>query len=246
MADMNGKLVVLTGGSLGLGRAVAQAFSDAGARLILVGRNAAKLDKAVAELGPDRHLSLTGDVADSAVAQQAFELAKAHGGADYLINNAGIFPQSLLADTTDEEAASVMQVNFFGTFYFCRAFVPAMIEKGGGSVVNIGSIAGREPTPGVAIYSASKGAVEAFTRSIAIEAGPHVRINCVAPGPVMTEGIAEMFADDDTGALAQVSNGVPLGRIGEAHEIAEAVLYMANATWVTGQTLHVNGGRLMA
>jgi len=243
---MQDKLVVLTGGSLGLGRAIAQGFADAGARVLMIGRNKAKLDAAVAELGADRHLGLAGDVGDSAVAQQAFELAQQHGGADYLINNAGIFPQAMLADITDEEAAAVMQVNFFGTFYFCRAFIPAMIEKGEGSVVNVGSIAGREPTQGVAIYSASKAGVEGFTRSIALESGPKVRVNCVAPGPVMTEGISEMFADDDTGALAQVSNGVPLGRIGEAEEIAEAVLYMANAKWVTGQTLHVNGGRLMA
>ncbi|MFA7594880.1 MAG: SDR family oxidoreductase [Novosphingobium sp.] len=248
-AGLAGKTLVLTGATAGIGKAIARQAASAGARLVLVARGEEKLAETLAALPPASEVkAIAGCVTDGETAQRAFAAAQAMGGCDVLVNNAGIFPTALLADTGEALAEQVMQVNFFGTFHFCRAFVPAMIARGGGSVINVTSIAARAPTPGLSVYAASKGAVEAFTRAIAAEAAPHVRINCLSPGPTRTETVAALEADDNTGAVAEVTKAIPLARYADCDEIADGVLFLAGrrSSWMTGQTLQVNGGVLMA
>ncbi len=248
-AGLAGKTLVLTGATAGIGKAIARQAASAGARLVLVARGEEKLAETLAALPPASEVkAIAGCVTDGETAQRAFAAAQAMGGCDVLVNNAGIFPTALLADTGEALAEQVMQVNFFGTFHFCRAFVPAMIARGGGSVINVTSIAARAPTPGLSAYAASKGAVEAFTRAIAAEAAPHVRINCLSPGPTRTETVVALEADDNTGAVAEVTKAIPLARYADCDEIANGVLFLAGprSSWMTGQTLQVNGGVLMA
>jgi NAD(P)-dependent dehydrogenase (short-subunit alcohol dehydrogenase family) len=170
------------------------------------------------------------------------------GRVDILANIAGAFPTALLADTTDEQFEVTLAANLTGTFMMCRALLPAMLRQGSGAIVNMSSMAARFPTPGLSVYSASKAGIEAFTRAIAAEAAPNVRVNTVSAGPTLTEAVAALVASDTTGAVAAVTRSLPLSRMGTPEEIAEAVLFLASAraSFVTGQTLHVNGGGLMA
>ncbi len=170
------------------------------------------------------------------------------GRIDILANVAGAFPTALLADTTDAHFAETISSNLTGTFNFCRAVLPGMIELGSGAIVNISSTAARFPTPGLSVYSASKAGVEAFTRAIAIEAAPKVRVNAVSVGPTLTEAVEAVMATDTSGAVAAVTRAIPLQRLAAVDEIAEAILFLASdrASFITGQVLHANGGGIMA
>lgn len=243
-----GRLAVITGGSMGIGEAICERFLAEGARLIVVGRDQGRLRELADRLGETRVDWIVGDVGDGATADAALALAGTLGGCDVLVNNAGIFPAAALADADCATAEEIMRVNFFGVFHFCKAFVPAMLARGSGSVVNITSMAARAPTPGLSVYAASKAAVEAFSRAISAEAAPAVRVNCLAPGPTRTETVIAMEKADQTGAVAEVTKAIPMARYGECREIAEGALYLAGdrSSWTTGQTLHVNGGVIMA
>lgn len=245
---LSGRLAVITGGSMGIGEAITERFLAEGARLIVVGRDQARLSAIAERLGEGRVHSIAGDVGDGATADAALALANALGGCDVLVNNAGIFPAATLADIDSATAEEIMRVNFLGVFHFCKAFVPAMVARGKGSVVNVTSMAARTPTPGLSVYAASKGAVEAFSRAIAAEVAPAVRVNCLAPGPTRTETVIAMEKTDQTGAVAEVTKAIPMARYGECQEIAEGALYLAGdqSSWMTGQTLHINGGVMMA
>lgn len=242
------RLAVLTGASAGIGRAIAVRLVQDGVTVIAIGRNEEKLKELSGELGGAHIVPLAGDIADPDCAARALAEAERRGGCDMLINNAGIFPASLLVDAEAAHVENVMRVNFLGVFHFCRAFVPKMLAAGSGSVVNITSVAARTPTPGLSAYAASKAAVEAFSRSIAAEVAPKVRVNCVSPGPTRTESVIEMERTDKTGAVAAVTKAIPLARYGESEEIAETVVFLASerAAFTTGQTYQVNGGMFMA
>lgn len=247
--DIQGRCVVLTGATRGIGKAAAKRFTDEGARLVIVARNKADLAATADELGDAVVATVAGDVADEAVAGRALDASEAAGGCDVLVNTAGIFPAALLADIQTAEAQAIINTNFFGVLNFCRAIVPGMVGRGEGAVVNVTSIAARAPTPGISVYAASKAAVESFSRAIAAEVAPAVRINCLAPGPTWTEGVAELAAGDSTGAVEGVTASLPMGRYGEPEEVADGILFLAGSRasrWMTGQTVQVNGGGLMA
>ena len=244
-ALLKGKLAVITGASTGIGKAIAETFAREGARLVLVGRSEGPLEELAATLQGTDVRVFVGDVGDPGTARRVAEQAS---DCDILVNNAGIFPAGLVADIEDETIDTVMRTNMYGTIYFCRAIIPLMVAKGSGAVVNISSVAARAPTPGLSLYAASKAAVEAFSRAIAAEAAPHVRVNCLSPGPTLTESVEAMAMDDKTGAVAEVTKGILLGRYGEPGEIADAALFLASdsSSFITGQTLQANGGSLMA
>ncbi|MEZ5687709.1 MAG: SDR family oxidoreductase [Caenibius sp.] len=246
---LDGQCVVLTGATRGIGKATALRFAEEGARIVAVARNADDLDTLARELGDAMAASVAGDVGDEAIAEQALRACLPLGGCDILVNTAGIFPAARLADIKTAEAEAIIRTNFFGVFNFCRTIVPHMVQRSSGAVVNVSSIAARTPTPGISVYAASKAAVESFSRSIAAEVAPTVRVNCLAPGPTMTEAVAKLAAEDTTGAVDGVATGLPMGRYGEPDEVADGILFLARSKasrWMTGQTVQVNGGGFMA
>lgn len=245
--EFSGKVALVTGGSRGIGKAVAALLVARGAQVILVGRGQAALDATVAELGGG--MAVAGDIARRETAERAVAMAQRRfGRLDILANIAGAFPTALLADSDDALFADTIAANLTGTFQMCRAAMPLLREGGTGAIVNMSSTAARLPTPGLSVYGAAKAGVEAFTRAIAAEAAPLVRVNAVSAGPTLTETVADLMASDTTGAVATVTKALPLQRLARPEEIAEAVLFLASdrATFITGQVLHANGGGIMA
>ena len=252
LRELAGMSAIVTGGSRGIGRAVAQLFAARGANLVIVGRDPRALHDAALGLQQTqgvRVLAVAGDVADAATAEGAARAAQDElGGIDILANIAGAFPTALLEATTDQLYSSTLAANLTGTFNMCRACLPLMRRRGHGAIVNMSSMAARFPTPGLAVYSASKAGIEAFTRALAAEGAPTVRVNAVSAGPTLTETVEALMASDTTGAVAAVTQSLPLRRLGTPAEIAEAVYFLASkrASFITGQVLHANGGGLMA
>jgi NAD(P)-dependent dehydrogenase (short-subunit alcohol dehydrogenase family) len=246
--EFAGKVAIVTGASRGIGRAVAEMLAERGASLVLVGMDKARIETVARDIGRGA-IPVSGDVARAETAVAAVDAAiTGFGKLDILANIAGAFPTALLQDMTDDQFAESIATNLQGTFAFCRAALPVMRKQGGGAIVNISSMAARFPTPGLSVYGASKAGVEAFSRSIAVEAAPEVRVNVVAAGPTATETVRALIEADTTGATAAVTKSLPLGRLAEPREIAEVVLFLASqrASCMTGQVVHANCGGLMA
>lgn len=250
-SEFLGKTAIVTGGSKGIGYAVAQLLARRGANLVIVARDRPALEQSAQELRARDRATVAfvvGDVADPGTAAAALDTAlREHGRVDILANIAGAFPTALLEHTTDAQFADTIASNLMGTFCMCRAVLPAMKRAGSGAIVNMSSTAARFPTPGLAVYSAAKAGIEAFTRAVAAEAAPHVRVNAVSAGPTLTETVRALQESDTTGAVAAVTKALPLQRLGNPEEIAEAVLFLASAraSFITGQVLHANGGGIM-
>ncbi|HUD93555.1 SDR family NAD(P)-dependent oxidoreductase [Sphingobium sp.] len=247
MGEFSGKTAIVTGASRGIGLTVATLLVERGARVVLVGRNEAALAAAADRLG-EAAATVPGDIAHADTAARAVAKAIDHGGGlDILANIAGIFPTALIEETSDAIYADTIAANLTGTMTFCRAAFPLLRQRGG-AIVNMSSTAARFPTPGLSVYAAAKAGVEAFTRTLAVEGAPDIRVNAVSAGPTRTETVGALMASDTTGAVEAVTSALPLGRLGEPVEIAEAILFLASprASFITGQVLHVNGGGLMA
>jgi NAD(P)-dependent dehydrogenase (short-subunit alcohol dehydrogenase family) len=249
--EFAGRVVIVTGASKGIGFAVAAMLARRGADLVIVGRDAAALDVAWARLAEHggRVVCVAGDVAHASTANRAATAAVDQlGRLDVLANIAGAFPTALLEATTDEAFAETIAANLTGTFAMCRAVLPVMRERGGGAIVNMSSTAARLATPGLSAYGAAKAGIEAFTRAIALEGAPSVRVNAVSAGPTITDTVRALVASDTTGAVETVTKALPLGRMAEPDEIAEAILFLASdrAAVITGQVLHANSGGVMA
>jgi NAD(P)-dependent dehydrogenase (short-subunit alcohol dehydrogenase family) len=246
--EFAGKAVIVTGASRGIGCAVARMFAARGAMVLGVARDGAALDRALRDWPGQGHRAIAGDANHAATAGRAVALAcSAFGGLDVLANVAGWYPTALVADTGDGDFEATMAANIGATFRMCRAAVGALTARRG-AIVNMSSTAARFPTPGLAAYSASKAAVEGFTRSLAAELAPAVRVNAVAAGPTLTETVRDLIRTDTTGAVRAVTQALPLQRLADVDEIAEALLFLASprAAVVTGQVLHANCGGHMA
>ena len=228
--------VLITGGSRGIGAATVRAFVRAGYEVsFFYEKNEAAATALAAETGAR---ACRCDVADSAAVLRSVE---ALPPVDVLVNNAGISHVGLISQITPEEWDRLFAVNVKGIYNTVRAVLPAMLRKQAGAIINLSSMWGQAGASCEAAYSATKGAVIALTQALARELGPSgIRVNAVSPGMIDTEMNAHLN-DEDRAALAE---DTPLGRVGTPEEVADAVLYLARASFVTGQNLPVNGGYL--
>ncbi len=244
MFDLTGKAALITGASGGIGGEIARALHGAGASVGLSGTRTAPLEALAAELGARAHV-LACDLSDrDAVAGLPKRAAEALGGVDILVNNAGITRDNLFMRMTDDEWDSVLEVNLTATMRLTRACLRGMMKARWGRIVSIGSVVGASGNPGQGNYSAAKAGLVGMTKALAQEvASRGVTANVVAPGFVTTAMTDALTDDQKTAILGRV----PAGRMGDPGEIAAAVLYLASpeAGYVTGATLHVNGGMAM-
>lgn len=235
------KTVLVTGGSRGIGRACCEIFAENGFNVVL---NYNKSEKEAYEVcGRYGCFPVKADVSKKAEVERMRELAREKfGDIDILINNAGVARQLLFADIDEEEWDRVFNVNVKGMYLVTHAFLPGMIRKKSGSIVNMSSVWGITGASCEVHYSASKGAVAAFTKALAKEVGlSGVRVNCVAPGMVDT-GMNSGFDDED---MRCIYSAIPMKRAASAREIAECVYFLALSEYITGQTLSPNGGMVI-
>ncbi|MEZ4614666.1 MAG: SDR family NAD(P)-dependent oxidoreductase [Caldilineaceae bacterium] len=247
--DFTGQVVLVTGGTRGIGRAVALAFARYGATVMACYHSDATAASqlhhhAVALPGTIRTVQV--DVGSSAAVSQLVDSTiDDHGAIDILVNNAGWFPRNAVTAISDEEWAAVLQTNLTGAFYCARAVLPTMIANKHGVIINMASIAGQRGSAYHAHYAAAKGGLLAFSRSLAREVSQHgIRVNAIAPGRIETEMLMTQAAH---GEYERWVSETPLRRLGHADEIAAAVLFLASpaGAYVIGETLAVNGGIFM-
>jgi 2-keto-3-deoxy-L-fuconate dehydrogenase len=234
-----GKTAFVTGAGSGIGEAVARALHRDGARVTLADISLERVQSLAGELGEDRAVAQALDVREEGQVRQAIP-----GDLDVLINIAGIGSTTTAPETSLEIWEDVFAVNARGTFLTCKHAIPSMIERGGGSIVNMASVAGLVGLRNRAAYCASKGAVIAFTRALAVDhVAAGVRVNAVCPGTVDSPWVQRLVADAGE-SLDALRARQPMGRLGRPGEIAEAVLYLASdaAAFVTGTVLTIDGG----
>ena len=244
MFNLTGMTALVTGASGGLGSAIAKALAAQGARLALSGSNAAKLEAFAKELGGD-HVTLVCNLSDPGEVDQLIPRAvEALGKLDILINNAGITRDNLTMRMKDEEFSEVIQVNLEAAFRLMRAACKPMMRARFGRIISVTSVVGVTGNPGQANYVASKAGLIGMSKAVAQEvASRGITVNCVAPG-FMTSAMTDALNDAQKDSIL---SRIPAGAMGTGDDIGAAVVYLASneAGYVTGQTLHVNGGMAM-
>lgn len=257
MSDLAGKAALITGGARGIGRAIAQAYVAAGAKVAIADRLIDDAQTAASEIGGGT-LAVAMDVTDlEAIKAGVAETETAFGGIDVLVNNAGIFNMAPIDEVTVEDYRRQYDINVGGTIFVTQAVVAGMKARGrGGSIINFSSQAGRRGEPNIVIYCSTKAAVISITQSLALEFAPHnIRVNAIAPGVVdtpMWDVVDGLFARYENRAVGEkkrlVGEAVPLGRMGQPDDIAEPCVFLASdaARYITAQTLNVDGGNWMS
>jgi 3-oxoacyl-[acyl-carrier protein] reductase len=244
MFDLTGMTALVTGASGGIGSAIAQALAGQGARLAVSGSNIDKLEAFRGELGGD-HVALPCNLSDAAAVDALVPQAvEAVGRLDILVNNAGVTRDNLAMRMKDEEWSDVIRINLEAAFRLARAALKPMMRARFGRVVSITSVVGTTGNPGQANYAASKAGLVGMSKALAQEVGSRgITVNCIAPGFIRT-AMTDVLPDAQKEVLLRA---IPAGRLGEGEEIGAACVYLASreAGYVTGQTLHVNGGMAM-
>ena len=241
---LQGRVALVTGGSQGIGEACVRRFAQDGAHVVIADMADAPGEKLASELGA---LYVHCDVGDKAqVDALVAATLKRHGHIDILVNNAGIFKASDFLEVTEADFDAVLRVNLKGSFLVGQAVAREMAKVGKGSIVNMSSVNGTLTIPTIASYNVSKGGINQLTRVMALAlADRGIRVNAVAPGTIATELAAKAVLTSDD-AKARILGRTPMKRLGEPHEIADAVAYLASdaASYVTGEILVVDGGRM--
>jgi 3-oxoacyl-[acyl-carrier protein] reductase len=244
MFDLSGKAALVTGASGGIGGAVARMLHDAGAKVLLAGTKADRLAALKDALGA-RAAVATADLADPAAGDALVKAAEEHfGQLDILVNNAGLTKDGLAMRMKDEDWAKVIEVDLTAGFRLARAALRGMMKRRWGRIVGIGSVVGATGNPGQANYAAAKAGMVGMTKALAAEvASRGITVNCVAPGFIAT-AMTEVLSEEQKGRLG---SAIPMGRQGTPDEVAACVLFLASeeSRYVTGHTLHVNGGLAM-
>lgn len=248
MIDLTGRAALVTGGSRGVGRATALLLARAGADVAITCRSrVAEAEETATVIRAEgrRAVVLTGDLGDAAIAERILgAAARELGQLDLVVANAGVWPAESvpLAALGDERWRTTLNVNLDGVFFTVRAALPIM--RPGGSVVIVSSTAGQRGEAGHADYAASKGALIALTKSLAVECAPAITVNCVAPGWIDTDMSGDAYAD---GGRERINATIPLGRVASAEDVAGPIVFLCSplARHITGEILNVNGGSVL-
>ncbi len=247
MNRLQGKVAIITGGNAGIGEAIAKLFAEEGASVVVTGRRKEELDRVVKGIGVNggRALAIGGSVTDETHVQDVVaQTMRTFGKLHILVNNAGIGDfGKRLHETDDATWMKVLDINLTGVFRMTRAAIPELIKTGGGSIINISSVASLVGIRGLSAYTASKGGLDAVTRAIAVDyAEDNIRCNVVNPGLVDTPMAAPLMANPAN--LEPILAQYAIRRPGKPDEVAKLVLYLASdeSTWVTGGTFPIDGG----
>jgi 2-deoxy-D-gluconate 3-dehydrogenase len=256
--DIAGKSAIVTGGAMGIGFGVVRRYVEAGANVLIADLDGDLAAAKAAELdGPGKAASIAIDVATSGAGERLVdECVSDFGSVDILVNNAGIYPQTPMLELKREAWQKVIDINLTGLAFISKAVGGKMVEQGsGGKIINVASIDALHPSMvGLAAYDSSKGGVLMFTRSFALEMGPHgVTVNAIAPGGINTEGTSAplegsgMTPEEMQAMTEQFLAGIPLRRMGEPDDIAKVALFLASpaSDYMTGELVVVDGGALL-
>ena len=254
MNVLNGKVAVVTGGARGIGRAICESLTAAGAKVVVADLKLEDAQRTAQAIGG---CAYEMDVTKfDELSPKADQIAKECGGIDILVNNAGIFNMASIDKITVDDYRRQYDVNVAGTIFMSQAVVPFMKKRGGGSIINFSSQAGRRGEANITLYCSTKAAVISITQSLALElASENIRVNAIAPGVVdtpMWDVVDAQFADYENKELGQkkreVGQAVPLGRMGHPSDIADPCVFLASdaARYITAQTLNVDGGNWMS
>ena len=245
--DLTGRVAIITGASRGIGQAIAQAFAAAGAQVALSSRKIEPLEAVMAEIKARGGEAIaiaahTGD--SSAVRALVTQTVERFGGVDILVNNAATNPHFGPLLTADEgQWLKILDVNVLGYFRAAQAVVPELQKRGGGKIINMASVAGLRPMPGMGVYSVSKAAVLMLTQTLAQELGPHnIQVNAIAPGVIKTHFSSVLWQTESIARSIQAAT--PLGRFGEVDDLTSAALYLASpaSDYMTGAVMVIDGG----
>jgi NAD(P)-dependent dehydrogenase (short-subunit alcohol dehydrogenase family) len=244
---LDGRVAIVTGASRSIGAAAARAFAEAGATVVLAARTAQAIEAIAEEINAagGRALAIPTDVMDPESVNRLVEMTVASfGHLDLAFNNAGAgHMPKLLADISFEDFEAGLKANLYGSFLGMKYEIPAMLAAGGGAIVNMSSTAGLQGAPGMGPYAAAKHGVVALTKTAALDYGPrNIRVNAVAPGPIVNEQMSRLPEE----TLQGIARHVPLRRLGSAEEVARAAVWLCSdeAAFITGAVLSIDGGRL--
>lgn len=250
--EFDGKSIIVTGGSLGMGRACAERFANAGAQVLIVANDRHSVDQAVEEIG-GKTTGFVGDVRSTTDMRDAVrQAATTHGGVDILVCSAGIQRYGTVVDTPEDIWDDVLDINLKGIYLASKYAIPEMRKRGGGAIIAISSIQSYASQANVAAYTASKGGINALVRAMALDhAADNITVNTVCPASIdtpMLRWAADLFKGDMTQdeMIAQWGKGHPIGRVGKQEEVADLVAFLASdkARFITGADIKIDGGTM--